>query len=88
MSLPGKRKRHCTKASLEKQAKAKRLYRRCKRWIHQGEVMYALSANLKNETGNSRTFEENKLLIYAIEASLNRTIESIKNKSVCPTEVS
>jgi hypothetical protein len=50
--------------------------------------MNALSTNLKNDIGNSHTFEENKQLIYAIEAALNRRTESLNNKTVCPTEVS
>jgi hypothetical protein len=36
----------------------------------------------------SRSFEENKLLIYAIQAALNRRIEALQTKMLCPTEVS
>jgi transposase len=50
--------------------------------------MNALTIGLKNENGKSRTFEENKLLIYAIQAALNRRIEALQNKTLCPTEAS
>jgi hypothetical protein len=58
------------------------------RWENEREVMKALSTNLKNETGKSCTFQENKLFIYAIEVALDRRLESIKNKRLCPTDVS
>jgi hypothetical protein len=47
--------------------------------------MKVLSTNLKNETGKSHNFEEKKLLVYAIEAALNRRTESLKNKTVYRT---
>jgi hypothetical protein len=50
--------------------------------------MNALRIGLKNENGKSRSFQENKLLIYAIQAALNRRIEALQNKTICPTEVS
>jgi uncharacterized protein involved in exopolysaccharide biosynthesis len=66
-----------TNIALKRAARGSRLYRRHMRWEHQSEVMKALSTNLKNETGKYRTFQENKLFIYAIEAALHRRLESI-----------
>jgi hypothetical protein len=54
-----------------------------------GEVMNALMIGLRNENGKSRSFQENKLLIYAIQrTALNRRIEALQTKMLCPTEVS
>jgi hypothetical protein len=58
------------------------------RWEHHGEVMNALPIGLNNENGKSRSFEENKLLIYVIQAALNRRIETLQTKTICSTEVS
>jgi hypothetical protein len=88
MSPPSKLRKKCMKMALKREARHSRLYRRRMRWEHEREVMKALSTNLKNETGKSRTSQENKLFIYAIEAALDRRLESIKNKTLCQTDVS
>ncbi len=50
--------------------------------------MKDLSVGMKNENGKLRSLEANILLMYAIEAALNRMIEALKDKTICPTEVS
>jgi hypothetical protein len=78
----------CEIARLAKQIKEKRIYIRRKRWEDHGEVMKTLIDGMKNKNGKSRSSEENKLLIYTIQAVLNRRIDALKDKSICPTEVS
>jgi hypothetical protein len=76
------------KGNRAKLAKTKRLYRKQKQWESEGDIMEAISGDLRNDYGKSQSFKENKLLLYAIRSTLNCRIVGLKAKTMCPTNVS
>ena len=57
------------------EATKKRQQRRRANWESQLKVFESFEAGLCNEKGKQRTFEENKMLLLALQASLRRRLE-------------
>ena len=57
-----------------KNAKKMQLERKSNRWRRLLEEFNGLADTLKNPQGHSRTFEENKMILLALRAALNRRI--------------
>ena len=62
------------KLNQSKKATQLKLARKGKGWRRILEEFNNLSTSLKNPQGESRTFQENKMLILALRASLNRHV--------------
>ena len=65
-------KRRCRSQGVAK--KRKQRYR--KRWINLRDTLGSLIPTIKNSVGKVRTFEENKMIILAIHASLKRHLKA------------
>ena len=63
--------------SKAKKEKERKLIRKGKGWRRLLEEFNSLSSSLKNPNGESRSFEENKMLILALRAGLNRRVREL-----------
>ena len=63
--------------SKAKKEKERKLLRKGKGWRRLLEEFDSLSTSLKNPKGESRSFEENKMLILALRAGLRRRVREL-----------
>ena len=71
--------------SRSKEAMKKQQQRERKKWIDLSEAFQAMSPTLENRKGRVRSYKENRMIILALYASLNRHVKSMnksKNKSI------
>ena len=65
--------------SRSKEAMKKQQQRERKRWIDISETFQAMIPTLENRKGRVRSYKENRMIILALYASLNRHIKSKNN---------